>query len=68
MPLWDAVMMATKTPADILYLKNKGRISKEADADLVLLEEYYNVTWTMIGGKVIVRLKHILYIILKLVS
>ncbi|WP_226528412.1 hypothetical protein [Metabacillus niabensis] len=41
---------------------DKGRISKEADADLVLLKEYYNVTWTMIGGMVYSPTKtHTLY-------
>ncbi|WP_231597634.1 N-acetylglucosamine-6-phosphate deacetylase [Bacillus sp. SA1-12] len=56
-PLWDAVMMATRTPADILGLKTKGRIAANADADLVLLDEKFNVKWTMICGKIGLSLK-----------
>ncbi|MGO4546224.1 N-acetylglucosamine-6-phosphate deacetylase [Paenibacillus sp. 2TAB23] len=49
----EAVAMATKTPADILGLSNKGRISEGADADLVLLDEQFNVLWTMVEGKLL---------------
>lgn len=50
--LHDAVTMATKTPADLLDLRQKGRIALGADADLVLLDEQFEVGWTMIGGKI----------------
>lgn len=52
-PLQDAVMMASTTPADVLGLTNKGRIAEGADADLVLLDDQFEVEWTMIGGKII---------------
>jgi len=52
-PLQDAVEMATKTPADVLGLSRKGRIERGADADLALLDESYEVLWTMIGGRVV---------------
>jgi N-acetylglucosamine-6-phosphate deacetylase len=52
-PLAEAVKMATKTPADILGLASKGRVSEGADADLVLINENFQVFWTMIEGKII---------------
>lgn len=52
-PLIEAVWMATKTPADILGLPMKGRISQGADADLVLLNEQFQVVWTMVQGNII---------------
>lgn len=53
--LWDAVTMASRTPANILGLHQKGRIAPGADADLVLLDEDFQVVWTMIGGNVFRR-------------
>lgn len=52
-PLQDAVTMACRTPADLLGLKQKGRIIPGADADLVLLDEQFQVIWTMIDGHVV---------------
>jgi N-acetylglucosamine-6-phosphate deacetylase len=52
-PLRDAVVMATRTPADLLGLTNKGRIEPGADADLVLLNERFEVLWTMVDGKMV---------------
>lgn len=54
-PLQDAVRMASTTPADVLGLTNKGRIAEGADADLVLLDDQFEVEWTMIGGKMIFK-------------
>ncbi len=36
-PLKDAVRMASETPADILGMFEKGRVTRGADADLVVL-------------------------------
>jgi N-acetylglucosamine-6-phosphate deacetylase len=52
-PLKDAVMMATQTPADILGLSNKGRIEPGADADLVLMNDQFEVMWTIVNGKIV---------------
>ncbi|MEH7081614.1 N-acetylglucosamine-6-phosphate deacetylase [Neobacillus drentensis] len=54
-PLKDAVTMATKTPADILGLPNKGRIEPGADADLVLMNDQFEVLWTIVNGKLVYR-------------
>ncbi|MRH41179.1 N-acetylglucosamine-6-phosphate deacetylase [Aquibacillus halophilus] len=50
--LVDAVYMASTTPATILGLNHKGRISDQTDADLVLIDSEYNVQWTMIDGQI----------------
>ncbi|MCV4231569.1 N-acetylglucosamine-6-phosphate deacetylase [Virgibacillus sp. LDC1] len=47
----DAVHMASTTPARILDLSRKGKIEVGYDADLVLMDESYQVQWTMIEGK-----------------
>jgi N-acetylglucosamine-6-phosphate deacetylase len=51
--LKDAVKMATQTPADILGLENKGRIKSGADADLVLMNDRFEVMWTMVKGQMV---------------
>ncbi|MFD7523179.1 N-acetylglucosamine-6-phosphate deacetylase [Paenibacillus chitinolyticus] len=48
--LTDAVKMASSSPARLLGLANKGKISVGFDADLVLLDEHFQVQWTMIKG------------------
>lgn len=50
-PLNDTIEMATLTPANILTLENKGRIANGKATDLVLLDDEYNVEWTMVKGK-----------------
>lgn len=50
--LSDAAYMASTTPANILKLKNKGRILPGADADVVLIDTQYQVQWTMIEGQI----------------
>jgi N-acetylglucosamine-6-phosphate deacetylase len=50
--LEDAVTMASRTPADLLGLPQKGRIALGADADMVLLDDHFQVAWTMIGGRI----------------
>ncbi|MFD1269392.1 N-acetylglucosamine-6-phosphate deacetylase [Paenibacillus motobuensis] len=49
----DAVQMASTSPARILGLSNKGKIEIGYDADFVLLNEKYEVQWTMIEGQLV---------------
>ncbi|MFS0838786.1 N-acetylglucosamine-6-phosphate deacetylase [Paenibacillus sp. 1P03SA] len=51
--LTDAVKMASSSPARLLGLAAKGKISAGFDADLVLLDEQFQVQWTMIKGSVV---------------
>lgn len=54
--LADAVQMASENPARILQLETKkGCISKDKDADLVVLDANYNVKLTMREGNVIFK-------------
>ncbi len=50
-PLADAVCIATLTPADILGLRNKGRIEPGADADLTRVTEEGTVKETIVDGE-----------------
>ncbi len=52
-PLRDAVKMATKTPAEIMGLKNKGRIEAGYDADCLLLNEDLTPIFIMKNGKIV---------------
>ncbi|EAE8345849.1 N-acetylglucosamine-6-phosphate deacetylase [Listeria monocytogenes] len=49
--LQDTIQMATSTPADILGMKKLGRIEKGYIADLVLLDEKFEVLSTWINGE-----------------
>ncbi|MDQ0088591.1 N-acetylglucosamine-6-phosphate deacetylase [Paenibacillus anaericanus] len=49
----DAVHMASISPARILGLSHKGKIEVGYDADLILLDERYQVQWTMIEGELL---------------
>ncbi|WP_169088856.1 N-acetylglucosamine-6-phosphate deacetylase [Paenibacillus sp. PL91] len=51
--LIDAVQMASTTPANILGFQQKGEISTGFDADLVLLDDEFQVLWTMVGGQIL---------------
>lgn len=51
--LTDAMQMASTTPARILDLQQKGAISVGMDADLVLLDDDFQVQWTMIEGHIV---------------
>ncbi|WP_293656057.1 amidohydrolase family protein [uncultured Paenibacillus sp.] len=57
-PLTDAVQMAATTPADILGTHHTGRIAPGCQADLVLLDDNFDVQWTMIMGRRIVSVFH----------
>ncbi|MCP3675556.1 MAG: beta-aspartyl-peptidase [Gammaproteobacteria bacterium] len=55
-PLETAIKVITSSPADILGLKDKGRIEVSADADLVLLEPQSLAIHTVIAkGQVMVE-------------
>ena len=50
-PLNEAVLMATQTPARAIGLKNKGRLAVGADADFVLFSTEYEVLRTYVAGQ-----------------
>lgn len=50
-PIWDAVKMASATPARVAGLWNKGRIQPGFDADLVLLDHSLLPTAVMSMGR-----------------
>ena len=54
-PLQDAVRMATKTPAEVLDMPEKGRIVPGADADLTVLTPDGVVEETIVAGGTIHR-------------
>lgn len=51
--LIEGVRMASETPAEILGMQEKGRISPGADADLVILDREGFVQETIVGGKTV---------------
>jgi N-acetylglucosamine-6-phosphate deacetylase len=48
-PLTDAVQMATRTPARIMRLEDRGAIAEGLRADLVLFDEAIHVSRTIVG-------------------
>lgn len=50
-PFWDAVQMASATPAEYLGI-NKGKIEAGYDADLVIINDDFTVDTVLIGGKI----------------
>ncbi|MBU3144872.1 N-acetylglucosamine-6-phosphate deacetylase [Clostridium sp. CF012] len=51
--LKDAITMASETPANVIGLTSKGKLKEGYDADCVLIDNQYNVIWTMSEGKLI---------------
>lgn len=49
-PEEDAVMMATENPARLMKL-NKGKVSEGYDADLIFVDENFELKSVMLGGK-----------------
>jgi len=54
-PLETALKVATANPADILKLKGKGYIREGYDADLLVLDENFNIVHLMALGKIMKR-------------
>lgn len=55
-PLADAVVMATRTPARIMGFGTKGSLSAGLDADVVIFDGDIKVHRTVIGGKTVFKL------------
>ena len=54
LPLEQALVPATRVPADVLGLR-KGRLAPGYDADVVLLDGDYRPVFTMVGGEIVHR-------------
>ena len=50
-PKVDAIKMATETPANLLGI-NKGKVEKNFDADLLIVDDNLNIKTVIIGGEV----------------
>ena len=50
-PLEQALQVATSNPANILKLLGKGYIREGYDADLLLLDQEFNIVRLMANGK-----------------
>ncbi len=53
LPLTDVVKMATKTPAAVMGLQDKGQLKPGFDADVTLFDEDVQVQLTMVEGRVV---------------
>ena len=56
-PLRDAVLMATRTPATIMGLSHKGRLEPGCDADCILLDQNLQLTCVIQHGQRIINQK-----------
>lgn len=54
-PLMEAVKMASMTPANIIGVHHKGRLSPGCDADVILFDENINVSYVMVQGREVYR-------------
>jgi beta-aspartyl-dipeptidase (metallo-type) len=55
MPIEQAIKPVTSNPADVLKLRQKGRIEIGKDADIVILDKDFNVTYVIANGELLVR-------------
>ncbi|MGI9146637.1 MAG: N-acetylglucosamine-6-phosphate deacetylase [Chloroflexota bacterium] len=53
MPPGQLVDMATRTPANLLGLRHKGRVAVGCDADLIVLDADFGVLSTFVRGEVV---------------
>jgi N-acetylglucosamine-6-phosphate deacetylase len=54
--LREIFMMASLNPATVIGVDgSKGRIAVGKDADIILVDEHFNVTLTMVGGRIVYR-------------
>ena len=54
LPVAVAVKMITETPADIMKLRNKGRLAPGADADILILDKNLSPSAVFVGGRKII--------------
>ena len=52
LPLADVAKMLTATPANVMNIKNKGKIQKGYDADIVIFNDDLNIKKVIINGRV----------------
>lgn len=52
-PLETALQVATSNPADILRLQGKGYIKEDYDADILILDNSFNIIHLMANGKMV---------------
>ena len=52
-PLEDAVVMATRTPARIMGFDKKGSLREGFDGDIVIFDKDIKVYRTLVGGKTV---------------
>jgi N-acetylglucosamine-6-phosphate deacetylase len=52
-PFEDALRMATVNPARVARATSKGKLMPGKDADLVVIDDEYNVKWSLVEGKII---------------
>ena len=55
-PLREIFLMASLNPARVIGLEDsKGQIAAGKDADIVLMDEHFDVALTMVEGRVVYR-------------
>jgi N-acetylglucosamine-6-phosphate deacetylase len=52
-PLLDAIKMMTSTPANIMKLSSKGRISRDMDADFAVFDQDIKIKAVFAGGNLV---------------
>ncbi|MFW5792697.1 MAG: beta-aspartyl-peptidase [Bacteroidota bacterium] len=55
LPLEKALKVNTSNVADILKLKNKGRIAENKDADVVLIDNDFNISYLIAMGELMIK-------------